>query len=160
MEIKMKLGMTGTVLSALLFVSVLTEDFLASSGFFYLALLSAVPLISGIVTGSRKVVLLFPMLLAFAYVPASASYPLTVLSILKLSVIWPLFFVLFAVLSFPESRELEKRAVVTWMMSSTVSAFSVTGIFVMSSPILNPFIVVALGILAGLAMLYVSHSDR
>lgn len=158
-EIKMRLSMISMVLSILLFVFVLMEDMLASSGFLYLALLSLIPFFYGILRGGRKWLLLFVLLLGLAYLPASLSYRLSLPNILKLSIIWPLFFALFAVLSLSRPEKIEKRALFTWLMSSAISSFTITGIFLMSSPVLNPFIVAAAGILAALAMFYLVYGE-
>ena len=139
-----------------LFALVLAEDIIHLRGMAYLALLSLIPLFYGMKKDSRYL-FLFPVILAFAYVPVVFIYTLNLWDIAKMAVIWPLFFALFSTLSYPESGDLEKKAMMGSAISSAIALFGIAGAMSISSPITNVFILAAISIIAGISMIYMVY---
>ena len=148
---------TQIILSLMLFGVVLYEDITHLPGLSYLAVFSLLPLIYGM--KNRDYLIYFPLILAFAYVPLCFLYNLTLYEILKMSVIWPMFFAVFSMLSYPESGDLEKRAVVTWLVAGGMAALGMGGALYLSYPVENVVILAVLGIVAGISMLYITYGE-
>ena len=155
----MKIGMRNShlVLSATLFTFVLLEDLSLYPRFGYVAGISLLFLIYGIWKNSRSARIFFSIILSLAYVGACLFYKLELLSVIKIVIIWPMLFALFSILASPESEELEKRIFFTSTLSSVFSAFSVMAINAIVVPIPNPIFLAVMGMVAGLAMVYIVY---
>ena len=142
-------------LSLLLFATVLYEDITHMPGMAYLALFSLIPLIYGM--KHRYYLIFFPLILAVAYIPVCFLYTPDIWTMVKLSLIWPLFFALYSTLSYPDSRDLEKRAMITWISSGALAAFTMVAALYTIAPVENVWILAIMGIVAGFSMIYMTR---
>ena len=141
-------------LSLLLFAMVLYEDITQMPGMAYLAVFSLLPLAYGL--KHRYYLLFFPIILAFSYIPVCFIYTLNMVSMVKMAVIWPMFFAVYSILSYPDSEDLEKRATITWVFSSLLALLTIIGALYTVYPVENVFVLGALVIAAGIAMIYLT----
>ncbi len=140
------------LLSLFAFAFIFIEDLRYLTGMSYLALLSLLFLLYGF--KERRVMFLFPITLGFSYVPVSFLYPIDIYSIVKMAVIWPLLFALYSTLSYPESKDLEKRAFIVAFVSSILGIMAIEGALSISAPVKDPIILAVLLIAAGISMVY------
>ncbi len=145
------------VLSASLFTFILLEDLSFYPRFGYVAGLSLLFLIYGIWKNNRSARIFFSVILSLAYVGACLFYRFELLSVLKMAIIWSMLFALFSVMASPESEDLEKRMFFTSAVSSAFSAFSIMAISVITVPVPNPIVLAVMGMVAGLAMVYIIY---
>ena len=150
--IELSIRKSQLALSLFLLAVVLYEDIRYMPGMAYLAIFSMIPFIYGM--KHRYYLIFFPLILAMAYIPVCFLYTPDIWSILMLSFIWPLFFALYSTLSYPDSIDLEKRSMITWISSGALAAFTMVAALYTIAPVENIWILGILGIVAGISMIY------
>ncbi len=146
----------GFALSIGVFLAVLADSLATDKNMAYIAILAVVPLFYGCWRKNPAIASLFSPIIIFPYLVCSFYYPWNLISVLKLSIIWPSIFASHVLLSAPHSPILEKRVFFVVAATAAVSVLIIVLLPPFITLIKDPVVLALTGMAAAGAAVYIA----